>query len=477
MLPTSRAEPALLAHHPDMLIARVRRSAAPHAGRLTRDAVRRAAPGLHALHRHEQDGLLHYVVPLGREARRRVARSGRSGQVAAALRAAAQEQDRRPHTGHVLIHLKREEHRAALHRALRRDPHVADVSRVPTRYLWLPASSDANQAGAMLPPERLWNHARIQLHAARRLPEFRVPSRIRVAVLDSGVQARHPSLRNRIHSYVHSWERGHPFRTTARDLVGHGTHISGIINARHERVLGVHGITHCKLTVMKVFDDRLDALPAEQARVFLVNPAYYRWSLAECVSRRFDVVNLSLGGPAPPDPQEAALLTALLAKGTTIVAAMGNALSHRDQPAYPAAFPGVIAVGAVGPDDKVAAFSRRGPHIALCAPGVAIWSTLSTYPGEFGFFDAAHPAERRSRGRPLSRNTRFDSWPGTSGACPHVTAAVALLLASKGRMSPARVKARLMRSADKVSGMKGKTFDPSYGAGRLNLKRLLEGKR
>ncbi len=76
--------------------------------------------------------------------------------------------------------------------------------------------------------------------------------------------------------------------------------------------------------------------------------------------------------------------------------------------------------------------------------------------------------------RPLARNTRYDAWPGTSAACPHVTAAVALLIAARGTLPPAEVKRRLMRSADRVPGMNGRRFDTRYGAGRLNLRRLLE---
>jgi len=62
---------------------------------------------------------------------------------------------------------------------------------------------------------------------------------------------------------------------------------------------------------------------------------------------------------------------------------------------------------------------------------------------------------------------------GTSMASPHVAGAVALLLANKGNMSPAEVRTRLMQTADKVPGMGGLNFHPDYGAGRLNLLRLL----
>lgn len=456
-----------------MLIVRVRPSAAAHARKLASrgGAAGASSPGLSALHRLEREGHLYHVTPLGRTARRQVAAAGHSGSVSHALVAAAREHDAaNRHTGYVLIHLKHSGHRASLHRKLAADRHLASVSKVAARYIWM----TPNPAGGFLPPERMWNHARIQLAAARKLDAFRSPRNIRVAVLDSGVQVRHPSLEGRLHDYVHFYGRGHHVKTSAKDIVGHGTHIAGILNASLDDTLGIEGIAHCRLTVMKVFDDRLDADHAAHARVFLVNPLLYRWALGECLARRFDVVNLSLGGPAPPDPHEAGVLKGLLACGTTIVAAMGNALKQRSQPAYPAASPGVIAVGAVGPDDVVASFSRRGRHIALCAPGVAIWSTLPTFPGEFGFLGGAKSGDRRSKPRPLARNTRYDAWPGTSGACPHVTAAVALLLASKGKMAPSRVKTLLMRAADRVPGMHGKRFDPKYGAGRLNLRRLLE---
>jgi hypothetical protein len=58
-------------------------------------------------------------------------------------------------------------------------------------------------------------------------------------------------------------------------------------------------------------------------------------------------------------------------------------------------------------------------------------------------------------------------------ATPHVTAAVALLIANKGKMSPADVRSSLMNTADPVPGMNGNRFSPDFGAGRLNLLKLL----
>src|SRR5262249_11522162 len=151
-----------------------------------------------------------------------------------------------------------------------------------------------------------------------------------------------------------------------------------------------------------------------------------------------------------------------------VIAAMGNERRQGSPTSYPAAIPGVIAVGATSLDDTVANFSNRGNHISLSAPGVAIWSTLPTYPGQLGFEAVPGPAGQPIEGKPMSRETDYAAWDGTSMATPHVTSSTALLLANKGKMSPADARTQLMTSADRVAAMSA-DFDADYGAGRLNL--------
>lgn len=462
-------------YHDDMLAIRVHGSAGDPMRRMLRNrhGHERAAPGLSALTALEAAGLLDHIVPLGPEARRRAGRSRRVGSVGAAVLAAALEyHEDRTHTGTMLVDLKHVRHKRGLAQALARDPHITQVWPVPRRYLW--AARKPSPAG-LLPAPRHWNHGAIELEQARALKRFKEPRNIRVAVLDSGVDETHPDLAGRIHAYVHQFGHRHRVPLSGRDIVGHGTHVAGIIAAQPSHDMNVDGICHPELTVFKVFTEELIDVPADGARIYTVDPILYRWALGECLDRRIDVINMSLGGPAPPTGVEASLLQSLLDRGTVIVSAMGNSFTDHYQKSYPAAWPGVIAVGATGLDDTIAPFSKRGAHVALCAPGVAIWSTLPRYPGQFGF--TLPPGARTARGGakrvPVARNTLYDAWPGTSMACPHVAAAVALLMARRGRMSAAQVRKRLMATADKVPGMKGKSYDTTYGAGRLNLRRLL----
>src|SRR5262249_3420171 len=113
---------------------------------------------------------------------------------------------------------------------------------------------------------------------------------------------------------------------------------------------------------------------------------------------------------------------------------------------YPAALPGVIAVGAVGPNGEPSAFSTRGDHVALCAPGEGI---------------------------PSAGVGGYQSMTGTSFAAPFVTGACALLLASAARrsrpLSPVAIRQLLVRSARPF----GRGSGAGSGAGILDVPRAL----
>jgi subtilisin family serine protease len=219
-------------------------------------------------------------------------------------------------------------------------------------------------------------------------------SGIRIAVVDTGVDQTHPDLQNVIDEYINFT------RESPKDLEGHGTHVCGIIAGAGTRPSAMPGVSNARLLVYKGLANRYDATH------------YYRALRTAC--RNANIVNLSLGGDSL-DPGEAAIVRRAVKRGVLLVAAMGNEFDNGNRTNYPAALPGVIAVGAVDSTLARADFSNTGPHIGLVAPGVDIWSTIPTY-----------------RSAIFGTTVNHDYCDGTSMAAPFVTGIVALLAAAKG---------------------------------------------
>ena len=126
---------------------------------------------------------------------------------------------------------------------------------------------------------------------------------------------------------------------------------------------------------------------------------------------------MSLSGPYSTVDLENAVNYALF-YNVVIVAATGN--DGESTPRYPAAYDGVIAVGATDEYDNVASFSNRGETIL--APGVYVYSTY------------------------LSAN--YATWSGTSMATPHVAGVVALAWAAHPNYTGTQIRSLVEGSAD-----------------------------
>lgn len=309
---------------------------------------------------------------------------------------------------------------------------VRFVERVPNRWISRsPAKADPSL-------NLQWGLRAIGWFAARRLPNA---SAVHVAVLDTGVDADHPDLTGVVASYDTA---GH----SKKDLPGHGTHVAGIIAARANNGIGIAGVANCKLHVWKVFTDPLNERSLEK----FDDEAYNR-ALGAILDSPAKIVNLSLGGTERSRTEEE-LIGALVDEGALVVAAMGNGFGEGDKTEYPAAYPNVLAVGAINEKKKRASFSSTGRHIGLVAPGFNILSTVPRYPF-------------------AGRDTDYDSWPGTSMAAPHVAGCAALLKARYRNRDGKWIAERLIRRTMKLIAMRGAAFTPQYGRGLVSIAKAI----
>jgi serine protease len=190
---------------------------------------------------------------------------------------------------------------------------------------------------------------------------------INVVVIDTGVQYTHPEI-------VPAWAGGYNVIKKNDDPMddnGHGTHVAGTIAAADNNA-GVVGVApNVRLWGVK-------ALNAQGTGSNENVIAGIDWVIDKKKALGGNwIVNLSLGSDETSVVEREAFGKAV-DEGLLIVAASGNeSMPQVPAPvAYPAAYPGVLAVGAVTQQSLVAGFSNQGPELAVVAPGVDILSTV-----------------------------------------------------------------------------------------------------
>ncbi len=230
------------------------------------------------------------------------------------------------------------------------------------------------------PPQELpWGVDRIDAEWAW-LNEGPTGSGVNVAVLDTGIDYKHPDLNDNCYGGVNIINP----RKDYRDDNGHGTHCAGII-AAEDNDFGVVGVApQASLYGVKVLDRRGSGWVSDII-------AGLDW----CDKNGMDIVNMSFGGGYSSSLHDAC--DAAKDAGLLLVAAAGN---NGGAVIYPAAYDSVIAVSATNSSDGLASFSNYGDEIAIAAPGVNIYST---YLGG-----------------------GYATGDGTSMACPHVVGTLAL---------------------------------------------------
>jgi subtilisin family serine protease len=184
-----------------------------------------------------------------------------------------------------------------------------------------------------------------------------------LAIIDTGVDMTHPDL-------VANYAGGYNTFTkndVPRDDHRHGTHVAGIVGAE-DNDIGVAGVApRVKLWAVKVLDNTGFGDNEHIA-------AGIDWVITK--KREIGgnwIISASLGAKDPSDVEQAAVKRAV-DDGILFLAAAGN----NSFPAldYPAAYNGVMGIGAIDSDKVLARFTNTGPAISVVAPGVAVLSTV-----------------------------------------------------------------------------------------------------
>lgn len=258
-----------------------------------------------------------------------------------------------------------------------------------------------------------------------------------VAVLDTGVQASHPDLRNRVlpgYDFVNN-------DSDAADDNGHGTWVAGIVAANANDGYGIAGISWSdRILPVKIMDRQGTGTTLDLMT-----------GITWAADHGATVINMSVGGfPYAQSVQDAA--TYAWNKGVVLVGAAGN--NAREEEFYPASFANVVSVSGTQVEDEFAYWSSYGAKVDVSAPGASVLTTNCT----------------------VCTYAEHDTWgehtyiSGTSFATPNVAGVVALIRARYPSYTPGQVVNQLFGSVDDL-GSAG--YDIRYGRGRVNAYRAV----
>ncbi len=292
---------------------------------------------------------------------------------------------------------------------------------------------------------------------------------VTIAVLDTGVAYRNwhqfhvsPDLRGTrfVHPYDFVAHNRYPL-----DRVGHGTLVASIIAESTNNRIGLTGLAYgASIMPLRVLDAQSDGDASTIAE-----------GIRYATDHGANIINLSLEfiptqvHSAQQIPEVVSAVRYARRHGVMVVAASGNDDARRI--AYPAAIPGVVAVGATTKDGCLASYSNSGHGLALVAPGGGEDALLPHDP-------ACHPERTLP---PIYQLTisRAPDWSsfgypghyiGTSMSAPEVSATAALVIASHvigTHPTPTQVLRRLEQTATPLP-LGARRPNATYGYGLLD---------
>ena len=254
---------------------------------------------------------------------------------------------------------------------------------------------------------------------------------VTVAVIDTGVDSSHPQLARR-GKVLSGFDLLRDQPGADFDCVSHGTAVASIIAGDPVPGVGFHGVApDARLLPIRVTD--IEGGDSGAA----VDPDTFAQAIRYAADHGASVINLSVVLDTDYRAVRAAIGYAER-KDVVIVAAVGN--QHQqdgpDPVPYPAAYPGVVGVGATTVDGTRLDASQVGRYVDVTAPGGAVL------------------AATRVRGQTI--------WDGTSFATPFVSGTVALVRGAYPQLTAAQVIARVLATTDPAPGG---ASGPVYGRG------------
>ncbi|PSP80853.1 peptidase S8 [Halobacteriales archaeon QS_1_68_20] len=246
-----------------------------------------------------------------------------------------------------------------------------------------------------------------------------------IAIVDTGIDDDHPDLQANVgkgKAFVEC--KGGNCNYAWSDDDDHGTHCAGIADAVRGNEEGVQGVsTEATLHAVKVLDKSGSGTFSDVAD-----------GIRYVADQGWDVASLSLGASSGSQTVKDAGQYAY-DKGVLLVAAAGNDGPCSDCVGYPAAYSEFVAVSSTDSDDSLSSFSSTGPEVEIAAPGGSVYSTVIG---------------------------GYDTFSGTSMACPHVSGAGGQLMANG--VSNKKARSKLKNNAEDLG-----LGDNEQGAGLLDV--------
>jgi subtilisin family serine protease len=245
---------------------------------------------------------------------------------------------------------------------------------------------------------------------------------VRIALIDTGVDTRHPDLHGRIagtRSFV-------DVPATSPASYRHGTAMAGLIAAAANNHIGIVGIA--PLAKLEVFEACWQLQPDSDEAV--CNTFTLAKALVAVLDSGIPLVNMSIAGPS--DPLLSALIQAAMKRGVTFVGAVAEPAD-----AFPVDIPGVIAAQGLQRSLRPDAFSVPANHILTLRP-----------------------------------DGQYDFESGTSVAAAELTGVIALLLSSTdNRLSTSSIVSLLKETGGSAAdaGASGSTLNVNAALAKLDL--------